>query len=88
MQGLAFLVTFGAIAKSDWPRAATERAGGMQSQFVQQTHCTRLHCASRGFTHWIPGCAEDDARWASPLTLTLSREARGDKCAARAQRAR
>ena len=26
MQGLALLVTFGAIAKSDWPRAAMERA--------------------------------------------------------------
>ncbi len=28
MQGQAFLVTFCAIAKSDWPRAAMERAGG------------------------------------------------------------
>ena len=26
MQGLAFLVTFAAIGKSDWPRAAIERA--------------------------------------------------------------
>ena len=27
-QGLAFLVTFAAIGKSDWPRAAIERAVG------------------------------------------------------------
>ena len=30
MQGQALLVTFGANAKSDWPRAAMEREGGMR----------------------------------------------------------
>jgi hypothetical protein len=34
-QGLAFLVTFWAMPKSDWPRAATERAGGK--------HCSSFH---------------------------------------------
>ena len=37
MQGLAFLVTFGAIAKSDWPRAAIERAGGKRKAPFKQT---------------------------------------------------
>ena len=55
MQGLAFLVTFGAIAKSDWPRAAIEREGG-----------------------------KDQSSFHRPLTLTLSREGRGDNAALRA----
>ena len=37
-RGLAFLVTFAAIGKSDWPRAAMERAG-----------CKRICCSSRPF---------------------------------------
>ena len=37
MQGLALLVTFGAIAKSDWPRAAIEREGGVRSWFDKLT---------------------------------------------------
>ena len=43
MQGLAFLVTFCAIAKSDWPRAAMERVGGMRSWFDKLTTNGRLH---------------------------------------------
>ena len=36
VQGQAFLVTFCAIAKSDWPRAAMEREGGTyQSSFIR-----------------------------------------------------
>ena len=31
MQGQAFLDTFAAIGKSDWPRAAMEREGGMRT---------------------------------------------------------
>ena len=66
-------------AKSDWPRAAIERAGGMRVISFRrpndQAQGERLICASRSFTYWIPGCAEDDARWACPLTLTLSRAA-------------
>ena len=31
VQGQAFLVTFGANAKSDWPRAAMERDGGRRA---------------------------------------------------------
>jgi len=31
-QRQAFLVTFGANAKSDWPRAAMERAGGKRTR--------------------------------------------------------
>ena len=71
-------------AKSDWPRAAMERDGGKdQSSFHEATLTLALSrlrerrpiCASRIFTRWIPGCAEDDARWACPLTLTLSRAA-------------
>ena len=37
MQGQAFLVTFCAIAKSDWPRAAMERDGGMRPWFDKLT---------------------------------------------------
>jgi hypothetical protein len=36
-QGRALLVTFGATAKSDWPRAATERAGGKHFCSFHQT---------------------------------------------------
>ena len=43
VQGLALLVTFGAIAKSDWPRAAMERVGGMRSWFDKLTTNGRLH---------------------------------------------
>ena len=32
----AFLVTFAVIGKSDWPRAAIERAGGMHAWFLKQ----------------------------------------------------
>jgi hypothetical protein len=31
VQGQAFLVTFAAIGKSDWPRAAIERARGRRT---------------------------------------------------------
>ena len=35
-----------------------EREGGMQSQFVSDGQ--KQIRASRKFTYWIPGCAEDD----------------------------
>ncbi len=44
---------------------------------VELMHAVDLRFAR--VTHWFPGCAEDDARWASPLTLALSHEGRGDK---------
>ena len=44
MQGQAFLVTFAAIGKSDWPRAAMEREAGMQSKVAIPHHQT-LRCA-------------------------------------------
>ena len=37
MQGQAFLVTFAAIGKSDWPRAAIERADGKELSSLHQT---------------------------------------------------
>ena len=43
MQGQAFLVTFGATAKSDWPGAAMERVGGMRSWFEKLTTNGGLH---------------------------------------------
>ena len=66
MQGLAFLVTFGAIGKSDWPRAAMEREGGMdQSSFHRPLTLTLSRegrgdniCAPRGTTGWIPASRE------------------------------
>ena len=60
MQGLAFLVTFGETAKSDWPRAATEREGGKRQYSFSK---------SKGHAHgeW--------ARYATALTLALSRAA-------------
>ena len=43
MQGLAFLVTFATIGKSDWPRAAIEREGGMRSWFDKLTTNGGMH---------------------------------------------
>ena len=43
MQGQAFLVTFAAIGKSDWPRAAMERALRMQSWFDKLTTNGGMH---------------------------------------------
>ena len=43
MQGLALFVTFAAIGKSDWPRAAMERVGGMRSWFNKLTTNGSLH---------------------------------------------
>jgi hypothetical protein len=37
VQGLALLVTFAAIGKGDWPRAAMERAGGKREAPFKQT---------------------------------------------------
>ena len=72
MQGLASLPTFWAMPESRWPRAAIERAGGK-----------RIICASRSFTDWIPGCAEDDAYWeCSPHPNLLPQGARGNAPAA------
>ena len=45
-------------AKSDWPRAAIERAGGKEqssfSQTLRRAQGEPKTCASRRFTHWIP----------------------------------
>ena len=66
MQGLALLVTFGAIAKSDWPRAAMEREGGKdQSSFHQTLRCAQ---GERGANPTFGDCA-------TALTLALSRAA-------------
>ena len=43
MQGQAFLGTFAAIGKSDWPRVAMERVGGMRSWFDKLTTNGCLH---------------------------------------------
>jgi len=49
VQGLAFLVTFWAMPKSDWPRAATERAGGKDhSSFDEPPHPSPLQRGERG----------------------------------------
>ena len=68
MQGQALLVTFGATAKSDWPRAAIERAGGKDQSSFDQT--LRQAQGER--------CRRDPTNSTSPLTLTLSRMGRGD----------
>ena len=65
MQGLALLVTFAAIGKSDWSRAAMEREGGR-----------RTNCSIRPFDGL--GANGGDAAWplqATALTLALSRAA-------------
>ena len=65
MQGLAFLVTFGAIAKSDWPRAALEREGGKrEAPFGRPFAALR---ANGGVGRNPPN--------STTLTLTLSRAA-------------
>ena len=69
MQGLAFLVTFGATAKSDWPCAAMERAGGKHVMSF-----SRPNDQAQG-ERW--GCKHPTS-FDRPLTLTLSREGRGD----------
>ena len=43
VQGLTLLVTFAAIAKSDWPRAAIEREGCMRSWFDKLTMDGGMH---------------------------------------------
>jgi hypothetical protein len=76
-QGLAFLVTFWAMPKSDWPRAATERAGGKPFCSFHQT----LRQAQR--ERW-------DAIFLlrhRPHPNPLPRCGRGDKSAAHAERA-
>jgi hypothetical protein len=46
-QGLAFLVTFWAMPKSDWPRAATERAGGARTIFAKNNF-VRINLGAMG----------------------------------------
>ena len=70
MQGQAFLVTFAAIGKSDWPRAAIEREGGMRLWFDKLTTNGGMQSSS----------------FQRPLTLTLSREGRGDNTGRRVGR--
>ena len=65
MQGLALLVTFGAIAKSDWPRAAMKRARRKREAPFKQT--LRFAQGERwSGTHPLHATA---------LTITLSRAA-------------
>ena len=64
MQGLALLVTFGAIAKSDWPRAAMERA-----------RRKRISCSSRPFAALRANGGGTHPLHAIALTLALSRAA-------------
>ena len=58
VQGLAFLVTFGAIAKSDWPRAAVEREGCMRSWFDKLTTNGGLHLSNALLMRWIKPVVE------------------------------
>ena len=67
MQGQAFLVTFCAIAKSDWPRAAMERAGGKPTNSAKN---------ELGWYQFAVGY-EPTLRDEEPLTLTLSRGGTG-----------
>ena len=49
-EGQAILVTFGATAKSDWPRAAIERAGGKRRYLFSRSNarvCLALRVVSR-----------------------------------------
>ena len=64
MLGLAFLVTFCAIAKSDWPRAAIERAGGRR-QVPFSRPFDRLRANGE--------VAGNSLNFTSTLTPTLSR---------------
>ena len=54
MQGQAFLVTFCAIAKSGWPRAAMEREGGGRETSLNMP-CDGLRVnGGEGRIHFIP----------------------------------
>ena len=75
MQGQALLVTFCAIAKSDWPRAAMEREGG-----GREAPFSRPNDQAQDERGRIPLHSK------FPLTLTLSREGRGDRTLRLAQR--
>ena len=66
MQGQAFLVTFCAIAKSDWPRAAMERARRKDQTSFRQT-LRQAQGERRGISTFGDS--------ATALTLTLSRAA-------------
>ena len=61
MQGQALLVTFGPTAKSDWPRAAIERAG-------RKRQCS--------FSKSKDQSKDERACYATALNLALSRAAR------------
>ena len=65
MQGQAFLVTFCATAKSDWPRAAMERARRKRQCSFSKTK-SHVHGERRCGTHPLHSTAH---------TLTLSRAA-------------
>ena len=70
MQGLAFLVTFAAIGKSDWPRATVERAGGRDQTSIRQT-LRRAQGERRVACHPLPRPSPGQA-------LTLSLRGKGD----------
>jgi hypothetical protein len=62
VQGLAFLVTFCAIAKSDWPPRGHGAREWRARLVVRAEPMIKLNAVGE-----------------HPLTLTLSREGRGDK---------
>ena len=74
VQRLEFLVTFGAIAKSNWPRAAIERVGG-----------ERAILFSRPFDGLRANgqVAFNPVHSTFPLSLTLSLRGRGDRTSRR-----
>jgi hypothetical protein len=73
VQGLAFWLLLG-NAKSDWPRAAIERARRKR---------LRSFCRPFDALRASGGVQSAALRSTRPLTLTLSREGRGDKTEAR-----
>ena len=74
------MVTFAAIGKSDWPRAAIEREGGKRAISWSKTKLTakadlrfaQFHKLDPRFARTTPV-----GRRPLTLTLTLSREGRG-----------